>query len=128
MKQGQSSSLAGSGDAGPEGSANAMPDTVLCPNCGELTPAGNAFCERCQAPLAAVATLDPMKRIQTTGFVLRQAARHRVGLVGLVLTWLVFVPIVLVPLLRLRQHPELVTRLWTPALAWLVAGVLAAAR
>ena len=54
----------------------------------------------------------------------RQAMRHRVGLVGLIAVWVMFVAIVASPVLEMVEHPGLRREIWVPGLARLVCGYL----
>ena len=93
---------------------------VVCPSCGELTAEGQALCQQCQAPLSGFGAMS----VQGQGHVYRQAMRHRVGLVGLIVVWLMFAAIVVIPVLKMLEHPGLRREIWVPGLAWLVCGYL----
>ena len=66
--------------------------TPLCPNClAEITERTDS-CPRCSTPVGAFSTLDPMKQIQSTGWLFRRAIDKGVSGVALLGLWVILGP------------------------------------
>lgn len=76
---------------------------ITCPGCAEPNPRDADFCTACGRPLSATSTLDPLKTIQSEGFMFRQATGGRPSRLILAGTWLLVVPGVLIAALEWRQ-------------------------
>jgi len=64
----------------------------LCPNCLAPNPPSLHFCDKCNAPLSAHASIDPVGSIYAAGYVYQKAAsrpRSRMTVIGM---WLIFGP------------------------------------
>jgi hypothetical protein len=72
-------------------------DRMLCPNC--LADATDLdFCNQCGCPVGETTNLDPIKSIQSRGFLYRAGAQSAANPVVLVGIWLVLLPFVFSPL------------------------------
>ena len=97
---------------------------VSCPNCFALNPAEADFCEECGRPLGGTATLDPLKTIQTEGFMFRRMAAG--GIPGWVLAvmWLVTLPCLLLLTRSILEGEIGFGEGLIPALVWGLTGML----
>lgn len=89
--------------------------TLTCPSC--LTPylGSESFCSRCGAPIGPMTNLDPIKAIQTEGFLFRKALEGRPKPIVLLGVWILHLPVLVIGVatavymwLNLRSLSELV--------------------
>jgi|GEM_PF-5853498 len=78
-------------------------DQAVCPNC--LTPVvGRAqFCAKCNMPVGAFATLDPIKSIYAQGWGYRRAISSPPSTIVLMGMWLIFAPCTLYTVVQLVE-------------------------
>lgn len=84
--------------------------TPLCPHCLSELDQRASFCPKCQAPVGAFATYDPLQQIHSTGWLYRKASRGRIPAVAVLAFWWIVGPIVLsglIGLLWIGQRGEL---------------------
>ena len=65
---------------------------VACPRCAAPNLGNADFCDDCGRPLSPTATLDPIKAIQSEGFVFRQMVSGRRSGLVLLGAWMAVVP------------------------------------
>ncbi|MCB2153484.1 hypothetical protein KQI84_01245 [bacterium] len=67
-----------------------MADMPICYNCLAENEPDRDMCWKCNAPLTAYATIDPIKRIHAGGFFLSRLVARRPSLPVLLLAWCSF--------------------------------------
>jgi len=75
----------------------------LCPQCLAELPPRVAFCPKCNAPVGAFATYDPIQQIYSTGWLYRRAIGGGISTIAFVGMWLIFGPMTLITLLALAS-------------------------
>lgn len=66
--------------------------TPLCPHCLTELPPRAPFCPKCNAPVGAYATYDPIQQIYSTGWLYRRAIGSGISTMALIGMWIIFGP------------------------------------
>ncbi len=70
--------------------------TPICPNCMTPTTSTAAVCGKCNMPIGAFATYDPIEQIRSTGWMYRRAIGGGISKMAFIGMWLIFGPTTLV--------------------------------
>lgn len=77
--------------------------TPLCPQCLSEIDQRTSFCPKCQAPVGAFATYDPLQQIHSTGWLYRKASRSRIPAFAVLAFWWILGPVILAAMLGLMS-------------------------
>lgn len=97
--------------------------TPLCPQCLREIEPRTSFCPKCQAPVGAFATDDPLQQIHSTGWFYRKAVRSGVSRTALITFWIILGPVFLGGLLGVATFGQR-TDLGVARMAYWLASLL----
>jgi hypothetical protein len=81
---------------------NSQKEKRLCPKCLAETEPHIDFCQKCGVPLGDYANYDPLKRIQSTGWLYRHSVSGPSSAIILCGIWLIFGPTFLLALVYIK--------------------------
>ena len=97
-------------EKGLKGRMDSEEEKALCANCMEENLPEADFCRKCGMPISVFATVDPLKRIYSQGWLYRKTVSDRIPRIAFWGMWLIFLPTLLLTLLMVLRSPRIALR------------------